>query len=464
MNPNRKIASNFITLFSGEFFARILGFFATAYLARTLGIEGFGKINFAIAIVGYFILLTTWGFDIYAIREVSKKHSLLPKYLSNIQLMRFSIGLIVYAFLFLFVSQWDMPETTKILLYIYGLSVFTLPLNIAWTFYAMENMKTVAISTVINQVVFLCIVLLFVKSIDEIHAVAWAYILGELIAVFATVYIFFRIIGRVPFKFDLTLCKEIFVKSLPFGISRILRIFTLSSGIIVIGFIASETDVGIYSAAHRVVLLLATICLYYHFSLYPTISKAYKEKNLEHVGEILATASRLSIMLALPMAVGGVLLSEPIIQLIFGAEYQTSDEVFSISVWMAALLMLSGNYSYTLLALDQQKTAVRIMAYASVINVILNLVLVYRYGIYGAAITAVLTEAYILVVSVRKVSAFGVSVPIFKHIPRALLSSLVMAYVLYIMEGMNLALLIITGVLTYFIMMIATKGIIKIKE
>ncbi|NNM20027.1 MAG: flippase [Gammaproteobacteria bacterium] len=459
MSPHRTIVSNFLALFTGELFARVLGVFATVFLARTLGVEGFGKINFAMVVVVYFSMITTWGYDTYAIREVSKQHSILPGYLSNIQLMRFTIGAVIYALFFLFVSQLEIPQSTRMLLYIFGLSVFTQPLNIAWTFAAMENMKATATSTVVNQAVFLFIVLLFVRGIDEINTVAWAYVAGEFVALIATVVIFLRYVGRVPFEFSWQKCKEIFKNSMPFGVSRVLRIFTLSTSIVVIGFLASETDVGIYSAAHRVVFLLVTLSMYYHLSLYPTLSKAYQDHDTGRLSGILTTAVRLATVLALPMGIGGLLLSKPIILFIFGADYQASHAIFSILVWMAALLLLSGIFSYALLVLGAQKTVARIIVIAFLANIALNILLVSRYGIRGAAITAVLTELGILVISAYKVRSLGVNVSLVSSIPKALVASIVMTLVLYALADMHLIFLLIIGCVSYFLTMLLIKGI-----
>ncbi len=67
MNPFR----NTLWLSLGDVIAKTLNFLAIVYLARTLGVAGYGELEFAITIITYFALLADGGLEIWSTRETS---------------------------------------------------------------------------------------------------------------------------------------------------------------------------------------------------------------------------------------------------------------------------------------------------------------------------------------------------------------------------------------------------------
>ncbi len=83
-----QIFKNFSYLAAAELISKGIAFFTTVYIARVLGPENFGKLGFAQAVLSYFILIVSLGFDVYGAREIARNKENTKKLLVNITVLK----------------------------------------------------------------------------------------------------------------------------------------------------------------------------------------------------------------------------------------------------------------------------------------------------------------------------------------------------------------------------------------
>jgi O-antigen/teichoic acid export membrane protein len=92
------------------------------------------------------------------------------------------------------------------------------------------------------------------------------------------------------------------------------------------------------------------------------------------------------------MLVGGTLLAAPIIGLLYGPEYAQSAAPFRILLWSAALVILRSSYTEALKGTGYQGADLLCAVTSASVNVGLNLLLIPRYGMVGAASATVVAD------------------------------------------------------------------------
>ncbi|MDP3732981.1 MAG: oligosaccharide flippase family protein, partial [Candidatus Daviesbacteria bacterium] len=137
-------------LFGAQALGRIIGFFYTIYLARSLGVEDFGLYSAALAYYSLFAALADFGFSRFLVREITRGSLKIAEVFSNITILRLTITSCLFAVFSLFLYIFD-PDKFRVSLTL--LTVLTvLPLSITQTvdsiFIAMQKMKLSAISLV----------------------------------------------------------------------------------------------------------------------------------------------------------------------------------------------------------------------------------------------------------------------------------------------------------------------------
>lgn len=198
----KKILKNFFSLSSIEALGRILGFAATIYLARVLGANGFGKLNFAIAVVSYFMLLLNRGFEPFGAREVARNTNETVRYLNNILSMRLIFLIFSYCLLIIFVCSISKPPETKRIILLYGLELFVFAFAFEWVFQAIEKMEIIALGRIVRQVSYVGAIFLLVSGPQNILLVPILRFFAGLLAITLLLGVFIRSFQLPRFRFD----------------------------------------------------------------------------------------------------------------------------------------------------------------------------------------------------------------------------------------------------------------------
>ena len=145
-----RLATNYVILSGAEFISKIMAAVALAYLARVLGPQSYGYLEFAIAIYFIFTLIVDSGLSFYGARELAKNEALLPRLFIHITLIRSILSLLSFIIMALVARFIDQPQSVKILILLYGLVIFIVPWLIQWVFQGWDMMRFVGLSQLLR--------------------------------------------------------------------------------------------------------------------------------------------------------------------------------------------------------------------------------------------------------------------------------------------------------------------------
>ena len=459
MNTAQRIVKNTLSLMVSGSVSHTVAFITMVYLARVLGPDSFGKINFAMALVAYFTLLTNLGLPLLGTRELSKDLSRSHSLISSILLVRSTLAVISFSLMIVFVLILPKPSEYKYLILIFGVGLFFTSLSIDWVFQGIEKMEYIGLGRMVAAMIFLLFSLLFVRGEQQIIQVPMAQIAGLLFSSALLLILYFKNVSRIRFSIEWSYCKELLKQALPLGISLILIQVIYNIDTIMLGFMRLESEVGYYNAAYKVIMPMILLGSVYFDAVFPVISNYY-ETSPDSLKQIQGYNAKLMCILSFPVVVVSIVGAERIIMLLYGEPYNQSALPFRILVISVGLIYLNMIYARGMWACNRQNQYLKIVSGQVFVNIGLNFLLIPRFGMSGAAIATVFAELVGFYFYHRDFNRI-VAIPIFRFIPKPFAACLLALPLMLITYQANLYLAISLFLAGYFGFLLLIKGITK---
>ncbi len=460
MKNINKLYKNFLSLTFGEIVSKVLVFFSVVYLAKVLGAEGYGTVDFIIAILSYFLLFVNAGFDTFGAREIARNHVEAKRYVSNIVMIRLIIALICYFILSGIIVCLPKTLEFKKIFFLYGFTLFSFAINLKWVFIGLEKTKAVAISLILYQTLFVTSIVLLINDRSNLIHIPIIHLSAEIFVALFLIAVFVKKYGLFLPKIDIPFWMSILRQSLPLCITMVVGMINYNFDIIMIGFIKNEESVGWYSAAYKVVLLFLAVCASYFSVILPSVSRYYN-RALDGLRERIGISIRFTSAIGVPIAFGGAILAYPIINLIYGTEYSNSVPVLRLLIITVFIIILRINYRVLLIGLNKQTLDLKCVSFSLVVNVVLNLILIPLYGLIGAAIATVCSELVCFILAYFYVRKYIIHIPFIKNLVKPTFSAIIMSGALYFVKEMSLFISLTVGICSYSIVLALLKGITR---
>ncbi len=176
--------------------------------------------------------------------------------------------------------------------------------------------------------------------------------------------------------------------SIPGGISVWV---VASSDRYVIGYFLGAASVGIYSAGYSIGYIPLMVAGVLGFVLSPALSKLYDEGRMEEVKTHLRYSLKYLLALAIPFVFGAAILAEPVLRLFSTAQIASEGYLVVPLVALSALFSCIHTVVVHILVLvKKMRIPASIWGISALVNLLLNIVIVPRLGIFGAAITTLI--------------------------------------------------------------------------
>jgi O-antigen/teichoic acid export membrane protein len=386
VNPFR----NILRLSVGDLLARILSFLAFIYLARVLGVNSYGVVEFALSVAIYLQAFTEGGLDLWATREVAQGKS-LKRVAAQVVPLRFLLGLVGFGGLVLLLPLFPDYPQMGLLLVLFGLRAFSQALDLRWVFMGQEKMRVVATGLIIAQVVFAGAVFGLVRGPADVVWVPIVQLVGNLVMAGYFYYWFVASERTLLIRPTFRGIKQALGPSLTLGASRGLALLSFNFDTLLLGFLLSSTAVGLYNAAYRPLAAILTVSATYALALFPALSRTYSGDG-QQFSELVLRSLRLTAICAIPIGVSGSFLAAPLVELLFGADYAGAAPVLQVLSWSATLVVLRVTFRQALAASGRQRLDLICATVATAINIGLNLVFIPVFGIVGAAVATLVSE------------------------------------------------------------------------
>lgn len=450
-SPAQRVAKNSLWLIIQPLILNVISIFVIGYIARTLGQADYGKFVFAFAFVTMFTPIANMGLRAITVREIAEEKGKTGTFLGKILTLRFFLALIAVAALFFTVNLMNYPQITKVIVYIASLTIVfnALANTFKDVFQAYEKMKYVAYTQFISGIVLtaLSVIVLFIGY--RLIGVSLVYCFGSFLGlIVATLYLFKKF--TIPkIKIDFAFWKQSLYKGAPFFFPSLVALIGAKIGIVLLSKLATDTSVGIYGAANNLVEKLVVISGGICAAVFPTMAALYQTSKDEAV-RLFQRFFLYLFILGLPIAVGTTILAKPIINLIYGAKYQSSVLVLQILIWWLFLQFLASIQGWTLGAIHQERKAARVPFIVVPCYIILNLLLIPHFKEIGAGISSVIAGAFTFILYSIFIRRYLVSNFLKKKILiKIVVANIIMGVSTFLLKEYNVFLPISIGAIIY---------------
>ncbi len=382
----RRYFANTGWMFLGQMMSLILSFFIGVWLARYLGPENYGTISYVVAFAGLFSFIASLGVDGILNRELvahpEKKDELMGTAFRLKLIGGFLAFFVTVVAAFIFESSWLIRS----LISLYSLVFIMQAVSVISIFFqanvlSKNNVRAVFIATLISSILKVILIL----SGKGIIWLALIYFLDSVWQGLGYLLAYKRHKLRIiDWKYNKELAKRIISSSWFLMLSSASVYIYMKIDQVMIGRFLGETAVGLYAAAIRLVEVWYFIPVIICSSIFPAIVNAKKTDNNVYKKRLKALYLLMTVA-ALIIAFPVSILSPWLINLFFGLDFSSSAPVLQIYIWSSIGFFLGWAINQYLLSENKTKTIMFYNLFSMILNIGLNLVLIPRLGLMGAA-------------------------------------------------------------------------------
>jgi O-antigen/teichoic acid export membrane protein len=441
---NRR-AIDFLSLASSEVVRRVLGFLAVAYLARVLSVAEFGIVSLGFTILSYTIVISTAGLTLYGIRETARG---LDKKIAGALI---SLRLVIAGLVFVITSVISIlfirdPVTAKLVI-AFNCSLFAYAFLLEWYFQGKEAMQMVSIGKTVTAAVYLVLVLVFVKSGQDILWVAMAAVGGDFAMMLFYAGRYRKERGSVDLHTDRTAWGLMLRQSLPLGLGTMLGQISMNLAPLILALLMTNVEVGLYSAASKLIFFLLMVDRVLGVMLLPAAARL-QAASPDQVAHRLGEALKWIVLTALPLCLGGMIVAEDIIRVVYGEPFLPAAGLFSILIWFLCFTMIHTIYTSGLIAVAPGKVYGRVMALGAVVYATTIVVFTRFYGLYGTVAAVVISESVTLLVAWKALQPYLALRPVVR-LERIVVAAAAMVAVVVAVHPYGLLLTVGAGAIVY---------------
>ncbi len=452
------ISHNFAILSAGQMISRVLAFAVTVQMTRVLLPDEYGAIVFAMTVLAYVGITVDFGFDAWGPLEVARGITPVQTIVKTVVSLR--LMMLIPALVCLGVATWLMPvpALTKVIILISGATMLPSALDLNWVFLGSKSMVPAIVSDCVCQALMAVGVFAFIRQPSDVIYIPILTLVTRCIAVSYLLVTYVRTFGMVQVGFERSTVKKFVSGSLPLVGSALVGRIIENFDILLLGLWVGSEATGLYGASFRIVWMLILITVAYYTALRPTLAQAYVQ-GFHTIEDLINRVMRISSAIAVGAAVGGIMIAEPLVQLLYGKAYLPAVPALQILLALFGVHMISRTYRVLLISFNRQGNDLRIMSLAALVNIALNVMVIKQWGMVGAALANLVCEFLILILDYISAQKFVGKVPLGRYLWKPAICAGLMIPVIQFAHSLHLILQIILGGTVYVAMLFLLRAI-----
>jgi PST family polysaccharide transporter len=433
----QRVAKNTAWLTISNYGGRLIKAAIVIYAARVLDTAGYGVFSYAVTLAGFVALFLDPGVNFILIRETTKVSEerkmavFATTFLIKLTLVVIGVLLII----FVGPSFSTLPGAAALLpLVAIILSFDTFREFFSSLLRSEERMEVDAGIFLLTNlaVVIFGFVFLFISRTP--YALTLAYALGTLVGGLTAFFVTLRFLIKSFAHRSMTLAMTVLKAAWPFAVIGALGLLLTNTDILIISWIRSASDVGIYSAAIRIVQVFYVIPGIIQASTMPAFARLAKDEPSRFRGGFERTLGFI-FLASVPLAVGGLILGSSVMSFVFGAAYAAGGLSLSLLMFGMMFDFPASVIASAVFAYDHQRGLIVSSAIAGISNIVLDLLLIPHFGIAGSAVATLLAQIFsnwYLWRLMGRINHFNISGKLARLIPAGLIMGAATAAMLFL--------------------------------
>ena len=407
------------------------------YITRTLGVDVNGKLAFASSVINYFSVFATLGLATYGTKVCAKYRDdkdKLSKTVQELVLINIITTLIVSLILIISIIVIPKFNDNALLLIIYSCGMILNVIGLNWLYFAIEEYAYITKRSIIFKLIGLIMMFLFVHNPNDGYKYALITILANvgsniLNIINANKFIYFK-------KYiNYNLWQHLKPTLSMFGTSLAINIY---SGLdtVILGFVSGDYEVGIYTAAVKIRMVLTSLISSLGTVLMPRLSYYIEKGEHDNFARILKKSYSVIIMISIPMMLFFCIESKDSILLLSGKNYIKA--VIPMIILMP-IMVISSLSNITgvqiLIPNNQEHKFMKSVIVGAILNIIFNVILMPKFGSIGAAVSTLIAECGQFTMQVIYTRKYVKGIFSLKQLGKILLSSSIAAMILFVFKS-----------------------------
>ncbi len=394
-SDRRRLLGNMASLFTLQGANYLLPLITLPYLVRVLGPEKFGLIAFAQAFIQYFVVLTDYGFNLSATREVAVNRDnpvKLGEIISSVLLIKLILMLLGALILGIFVFTIPMFHSHAELYLVVYLTVIGNTLFPTWLFQGLERMRDITWMNVAARLITTAAIFLFIHDPLDYLLAAGIQSLPVLLAALPAWWVLGTKNGYSLILPNIKSIRGHIVSGWHVFLSTAaINVYT-SSNTFVLGLIAGPVSVGYFSAANKISGAILGLYQPINQTLYPHISILFlrsKDQAILFIRKII----KKYIVFGFVATLLTFVFAKRIVLILLGTNYMESVPILKCLAFLPLIITFGHLFGgLTMLPLGMKSVFSRIVFISMLVDLILILPLIYTFGALGPAITTLCAE------------------------------------------------------------------------
>jgi O-antigen/teichoic acid export membrane protein len=308
---------------------------------------------------------------------------------------RVAFAVVSYALLIAFALTLAPHDfTTRLLIVLSGLVFLVSSMDAQWVFTARSRMWMVTLRGTLGQLIYGGLILALIRRPSD----AWIVPVASAFSAAAGMLLIWLSARReygIPWP---VIAPDVWRSFLPIclimGFASLMSMIYDQIDTVMLRYMRSETEVGLYVASYRMMMIAMSFTPILGQVFFPLLSETVGQDH-ENEQRYLGWLWQASMGLALPIATGGFILAEPLTRLALGSQYTGAGTLFR---WLMLTIVsgpLASYFGSQLIPIAREKKYLASVLAGAVVNVILNLFLIPRYGPIAAAFTTAISQAVV---------------------------------------------------------------------
>jgi len=477
----QKIAKGSVIALIGTIVGMLLGFVSRIIIVRSTSQSEYGLYSLALVLIGIFATISTLGLHEGLTRYIAYFRGKNEEgKIKNIISSSIKIAIIASISLAIF-SFFTSDYISKIIFRVSDLSFPLKILSITIPFTVLINVFTaifrgfdwvkprIYFQNILRNFSLIIFLIIFVYLGLSFFGVIYAYFSSIVVTCLAFTTYYIKKLPINPKKKNSInfspMGKKLLLFSLPLLVTGMLIMIMSWMDTLMLGYFKTPDVVGIYNAAlplaTQILIVINSIAVLY----IPIVSGLYGKNQMENLGRSYTISTKWCFIGTLPIFFVVFLFPEVMLNLFFGSRYIGAAIVLQILAFGFFLNPISGPNYHTLIAIGKTKTIMKIFLISGITNIILNVILIPRLGIVGAAIATSSSVAFANLMLSAKLFQFSKIHPLSRNYVKSISLSIAVIFLFYIVARnfmtVNIWVLILFFILflfVYFLLLFITKS------
>jgi len=373
-------------MFLGQIFSLLVSFFVGAWLGRYLGPENFGILNYALAFAGLFTFLADLGIGGILNRELIKFPEKRDELLGTGFRLKILGGIIAFLLAITGALLIKSSALIKVLIVLFAFSFILQAINVISIFFysivkSKNNVRAAMAAALISSILKIAVILLG----QGVIWIMFIYVLDSIWQGIGLIISYRRFGLKINnWKYNRTLAFKLLKDSWPLMLASATGFIYLKIDQVMIGWLLSNHEVGLYAAAVKLVEIWYFIPGIICGSLFPAIINAKITDSVIYKKRLKALYL-LMIGVALAIAIPSTLLANWAIVMLYGSKYLSAGPILQIYAWSGIGLFVSTVITQYFLSENRSLAIFYYNFFSMVINIAINLILIPLIGLTGAA-------------------------------------------------------------------------------